>query len=479
MIDLRDAKIIAVEQIEARYPKDPPFHPSRAYPEYQGIIGAEENPVYEGVRQLFIDLGLDEENIDTPQWNPLGELIRPNQQVLLKPNIVLHKNYAGHSIDAVITHGSVIRAVADYALKALQGTGRLIIGDAPIQECKFERANQVSGLNRVVEFYKEQNLPVELHDFRLVTSEDSLTGTRTRLAGDPSGYSYVNLSVKSEHQAANDYSKFRVTNYDPLFMQNHHNHNKHEYIVANSVLKSDVIISIPKLKTHRKAGISISMKNLVGINGHKDCLPHHKKSSKEEGGDEYLFKSKLKEWATLLAEFEDTQKSELIRFFTKIPSRLIYEIAKLISTDEYFEGSWWGNDTIWRTVIDLNKLLFYWNLERNELDTKQQISFMTIVDGVISGEGEGPIKPTPKPIGLLIGGFNPVATDIVGARLMGFDWKKIPLLVNGIDRLANFPAEAITVISSREQLRGKIVDNSLEKFFEFNSPQGWKGYIEL
>ena len=32
---------------------------------------------------------------------------------------------------------------------------------------------------------------------------------------------------------------------------------------------------MPKLKTHKKCGVTISLKNLVGLNTNKNLLPHH------------------------------------------------------------------------------------------------------------------------------------------------------------------------------------------------------------
>ncbi len=39
--------------------------------------------------------------------------------------------------NAVITPGSLIRALLDYVCIALKGTGCITIGDAPIQSCFF------------------------------------------------------------------------------------------------------------------------------------------------------------------------------------------------------------------------------------------------------------------------------------------------------------------------------------------------------
>ncbi|HZT43002.1 MAG TPA: DUF362 domain-containing protein [Chthonomonadaceae bacterium] len=479
MIDFKTASTVAAERIPAEYSRHAPFHPDQPYPEYAGPVGTEPNAVYAGVRQLLFDLGLDRDAFGTAAWNPLGALIKPGQQVVLKPNIVLHTNYSGQSVEAVITHGSVIRAVADYALKALQGTGKLIIGDAPVQQCDFAAANRLSGLEGVVAYYRERGLPVALHDFRMVSSAHSVAGVRKASAGDPAGCMRVDLGAASAHADANDHERFRVTNYDPAFMQRHHNATKHEYIIATSVLQADAIISLGKMKTHRKAGISITLKNLVGINGHKDCLPHHKRGSKAEAGDEYLHPSWIKRLTTGVQEIEDVQSSALARLAIKAPKKLLYSLSFALAEDRYSEGSWWGNDTIWRTVIDLNRILFYWDARRGQLADSPQRAFLSLVDGVIAGEGEGPLHPTPRPAGLLLAGLNPVAVDLTAARLMDFDWRKIPTLAQAASIFADFPPEDIHIESADAGLRGLLLQEEQTRYFSFVPPSGWRGHLEL
>jgi len=51
---------------------------------------------------------------------------------------------------------------------------------------------------------------------------------------------------------------------------------------------------------------------------------------------------------------------------------------------------------------------------------------LTLVDGVVAMEGDGPSGGTPKPVGLLVAGKDPVAVDAVLARAMGF--ASLPLL---------------------------------------------------
>jgi uncharacterized protein (DUF362 family) len=57
--------------------------------------------------------------------------------------------------------------------------------------------------------------------------------------------------------------------------------------------------------------------------------------------------------------------------------------------------------------------------------------YLTIVDGVIAGEGNGPEAPDPLAAGLILAGTNPLSVDCVAARIMGFDYSRIPSVVNG------------------------------------------------
>jgi uncharacterized protein (DUF362 family) len=51
-----------------------------------------------------------------------------------------------------------------------------------------------------------------------------------------------------------------------------------------------------------------------------------------------------------------------------------------------------------------------------------------IVDGIVGMEGNGPISGTPVEAGVLVFGNDPVATDVVAARLMGIDPERIAYL---------------------------------------------------
>jgi hypothetical protein len=52
-------------------------------------------------------------------------------------------------------------------------------------------------------------------------------------------------------------------------------------------LEADVIINLPKPKTHKKTGLTGAIKNLVGLVGDKELLPHHRNGGATDGGDCY------------------------------------------------------------------------------------------------------------------------------------------------------------------------------------------------
>ena len=472
------------------YPDKAPFSPSIFYPEYPFpentcVMNSVDGKVYHSIRQLFTIMQFDQDNLDTPLWNPLRHLIKPGNVVLLKPNLVREYHSGRGAISSLITNGSVIRAVMDYVWIALRRNGTIIIGDAPIQGANFEKIIRSIGLDKIIEFYNNQGINVILQDFRqlwAVVDSDSMVTSLKRIEGDGLGYTVIDLEKKSWLASLNsDPKRFRVTQYDPLEMERHHNEINHEYLVANSVLQADVVINLPKMKTHRKVGITAALKNLVGINGNKDWLPHHRYGSVTEGGDEYLYRNPIKSLRSTLLDFENHTRNISCRRIYHHATVGLGRVTKLFHKDLFQEGSWYGNDTAWRMVLDLNRILLYASKDGVLQDKPQRIVFH-LVDGIIGGEGEGPLDPTAKPLGILVAGFNSVAIDAVVARLMGFDFRKIPMICNAFYDpefiLAGFTPEDIKVNSNISQW-----DNlQLTKGFvslNFKPSSGWKEHIEL
>lgn len=121
----------------------------------------------------------------------------------------------------------------------------------------------------------------------------------------------------------------------------------------------DAFMSVGKLKCHASAGITLSMKNLVGMVPFKFY--------------------RLSDEDSIRTEFHGASRAYRYR----LPS----------------------------TIVDLVRA--------------RPIDF-ALIDGVMTAEGgEGPwldsFNPLDDPLGVLIAGKNPVATDAVGAAVMGFD----------------------------------------------------------
>ena len=487
-VAFKDENVALVrDELIVIYPTSAPFQPHDVFPEIVRRVerGKDPNPVYPLVRELFAELHLDLHNFSTAAWNPLGEIINPGQKVLVKPNLVRHIHIRGGDYNAVVTHGSIIRCVLDYVALALQGKGEIVVGDAPIQSADFDKTVERTGLRAVCNDIEETwKIPVKLVDFRLTSvkfDEKHRIVENENLKGDPAGYRAVNLGNKSLLTPLNTYfKKFRVTNYGSNEMRKHHNHQRHEYLIPKTVLESDVVINLPKLKTHRKVGMTASLKNLVGINGHKDWLPHHRYGSIQEGGDEYKYSSFLKRFASYLGEKIDYNPYSKLNYVYRNAIRIARRLNRILARDPYEEGSWYGNDTLWRTVLDLNRLLIY--ADRNgKMDDFPQRKVMTIVDAIIAGEGEGPMEPDAKACSVIVGGINPVAIDAVLATMIGFDYKILPIVSKGFKLndwpLINIEPEDIQIFSEDSRIKSIKIGKPFREFC-LKPPSGWFGHVE-
>src|SRR5207302_4927127 len=91
-------------------------------------------------------------------------------------------------------------------------------------------------------------------------------------------------------------------------------------------------------------------------------------------------------------------------------------------------GSWFGNDSIWRMVYDLNMIILFAHINGGALRDRPQREVVSILDGIVAGEANGPLQPLPVNANALLAARNPFLLDFAMARLMGFDFRKIRLL---------------------------------------------------
>ncbi|MEW5978874.1 MAG: DUF362 domain-containing protein [Acidobacteriota bacterium] len=250
------------------------------------------------------------------------------QRVLLKPNLVEYET------DTVInTHPAVIGAAIE-AFRKL-GAAEVTVGEGPGHRRDTDGLVLASGL-----------LPY-------------LKDTRT---------SFVDLNLDD----------MRGVPLQSDFMQLDRLH------VSETVLRADLLVSMPKLKTHHWAGMTLSMKNLFGI------VP----------GAKYGW-----------------------------PKNFLH---------------WHG---INESIVDINSTV---------------PSHLTIVDGIVGMEGNGPIQGKPRHCGVLVFGTDPVAVDATCTRVVGLKPEGISYLEIAGRFLGNLEEQRIGQIGeaiATVQTKFEVIDS--------------------
>jgi hypothetical protein len=306
----------------------------------------------------------------------------------------------------------------------------------------------ITGLANLVEYLREEfSVPLELLDLRnrQHIMKDGVIVETKALPGDPKGYLNIDLGRKSRLAEIDEhYKKFYGANYKRQETMLFHNKKHHTYAVSRTALESDVIINLPKLKTHMKSGITISLKNMIGLIGEKNSIVHYRVGPPSKGGDEFpesdtaihkALRSFNRRFTDLFLsrELGKYAYSRIVRFGGG-QQKLGGARALSKESGVIHSGNWYGNDTVWRTVTDVIRISMYADKAGRIKDLPQRKMFI-VVDGVIGGEGNGPLAPTMKHCGAIISGTNPWAVDRIGARLMGFSVEDIPLLSKNIKDL--------------------------------------------
>lgn len=395
------------------------------------------NPVYLAVEELFRLLGLDAARAGTPEWNPLGDVIQPGDRVIVKPNFVssrnLHDKITGRKLQASSTHASLLRPVLDYALRAAGPRGRVRVVDTPVEGCELDKVVGPLGVRDLIAHLRSRGNDVDFLDLRYFRMAPQLPIddvrwfgrswnlgllVHERLSGDPLGYRTVNVGERSrfeDYPAPFDRLCFhRSHRFTPV---SHHRRGHHEYGIPGTVLGADVIINLPKLKTHKKTAVTLALKSFIGLSHEKYWLPHFTAGDPGVGGDEYDRPQDI------LARIDN----RLSRLPLPFGHSMVARAPRLQAAPKVIDGSWEGNRTLWRTILDLNRAILFAD-RSGRLTDSQQRRYFTLVDGIVAGEGEGPLGATPVDAGLLFAGRDPSLVDYVAARTMGYDPERIVLI---------------------------------------------------
>jgi uncharacterized protein (DUF362 family) len=161
--------------------------------------------------------------------------------------------------------------------------------------------------------------------------------------------------------------------------------------IHKSLREVDLVCSVPMMKTHTLATVTLAMKNLIGL----------------------------------------------------YPGTVYYSVRSWLH-DRAAEA---GSPGIAYEVIDMN----------NAVKTG-----LSIIDASSAMEGDGPTGGTLVDMGLIIAGTSPLATDMVGASLMGFELNDIPAIVLA-HRTGMLPAALDDI-----EIRGLRIDQCQRKFVKPN-----------
>jgi uncharacterized protein (DUF362 family) len=474
------------------YPTEAPFNPPEQYPELPYFDTADPaNTIYPMVRDLLLRLGMDREHFGSKEWNPFRDKIPRGGRVVLKPNWVLDTSQ--YDVHALITHMSVLRPLIDYAWKACGETGSIDILESPIQNTDWDNLMDVTQAIPTMEYLRSRGVNIRIQDIRtecFVEKEVcNIRGWRVKIfyrkrrPGTLRGYTIVDLGSASMFEEINEKThKFRgIQAWTGKETRNAHQPGRHLYKIPKEILECDAFINVPKLKTHRKSGVTLTLKNLVGMADKKDWLPHYLEGTPEEGGDEAPSKREF--------HVRVIDRFAIFHFFKKFgfslrPPGIEQQWRKRIEEDLFRlrnvrQANWYGGNTVWRMVYDLNTILMHADVSGKIHKRIQRYSF-GLLDGIISGEKFGPLNSIPKPTGVIIGGEDPVRVEFIGTRAMGFHERCIRTLTNLHKAPFQFGTTnpMSTTIVSNEERWPRLLTHPKGTSFTFIPPPGWQGHIE-
>lgn len=251
-----------------------------------------------------------QENVDSAVQQALEHIggissfVSPGQKVLLKPNLLS----ASPPENAITTHPSVVEAVAKLVQKA---GGKPIIADSPGNTVPYRE----KGLRSIYE-------ATGMADIARRTDTALNWDTQIIESSNPDGIVVKRLEV------------------------------------IKPVLDADIVINLPKLKTHTLTTFTGAVKNLFGV------IPGYNK-------------------AAYHAKFQNVE----------IFSEMLLDVLAFVKPE------------------------------------------LTVMDGIIGIEGDGPGKHgKPKKVGVIIASQESVALDAVACRIVKIEFESVPVLTSAIKR---------------------------------------------
>jgi len=416
----------------------------------------------------------------------LGSTISP-RKIVIKPNWVLHATDDAFPIEALVTDARLVEAVVEACLAQFPDAS-ITVCDVPLQYSDFALMKKQCGLDGVIERLTSER--VTFRDLRrevMTRDESSFLRPVAGDHGDPRGYRLVQLGSRSHLEPiAEDSKRFAVNDYRGTVTRSNHASGHHNYLISQTVLDCDLFINVPKWKSHQKSALTGALKNVVGISGDKAFLPHFRRGAPRWGGDEYrdehrwmyLVQTRLREALQKRSStaFELLKPGwELFKRLRGLETRMDKPVA---AGREFYiaGGAWFGNDTIWRMIYDLNLIIETADAE-GVCRPRAQRRYFCIVDGLVCGEGNGPLQPLPRPTDWIVTGDDPFEIDATRAWFMGFDPELVPIIARRQEYLGawgRFALDDLDVSVDAEQM--PLTRSAIN--LEFVPPPGWRDHVE-
>jgi uncharacterized protein (DUF362 family) len=211
--------------------------------------------------------------------------------------------------------------------------------------------------------------------------------------------------------------------------------NSTPFRVAQTVLRSDLRISVTPPKTHDTVGVTLAIKNmLVGS---------------------LIRNARLSSLAIFWKPFH---------WLTKWMPGRIRDLFSFENLTRLFGTRFIGSDKVKLHQGYLNLNLFLFQL------SALIPPHLSVIDGFEGMEGDGPIHGAPVPLDWALAGTNPLMVDRVTTRLMGFNPEDIGYLTFLTELLQAEPKEKISFVGDSPQGIGR----PFKPHRNFVRQQGWK-----
>ncbi|WP_312561451.1 DUF362 domain-containing protein [Anaerospora sp.] len=150
-------------------------------------------------------------------------------------------------------------------------------------------------------------------------------------------------------------------------------------------------------------------------------------------------------------------------------ARRLAEVDKVISLAKMkthtFMGATGATKNLFGCIVGMQKAQFHLRMQARQEFAAMLIDLascvkpvLAIIDGVMGMEGNGPRNGNPIKAGVILGGANCFAVDVVMAEMMGFKPEQLPVTALALKRNLTPAFSAIELVGSGGQLRWKFVE---------------------